>query len=217
MLLGRVTGLLRAIIFYPLVAIVSALIIMASVNFAAFPPKIAPQNGAAAADDGLAFDAEALSHLDAGPDQVRHVMRDELGAITSVQIATLAGRKEATPARTGARLLLTPEAAARFAGKALIVEARVRPLPYVTAEKVAVAIEAESGPAAWIVEPFPPTAVTDAQSGDVGTSLWLRFTIPPIDGAPKAVGFWPSAQDQDSNFGFELLEVRVRPAQPGRA
>jgi hypothetical protein len=108
--------------------------------------------------------------------------------------------------------LLAPATAAKFAGKPVRVELRVRPLLYTTAPQILVRAESTE-PTRWVSQDFPHTVIEGA-GDDARTSAWLQFDLPP-SAEPIAIGMWPfnnkdqSKQRFSYNAGLEILEARL--------
>jgi len=187
---------MRAILFYPLAALAMAAAIAASFGPELLPKKVGPQTGKLERG-ALIFDAEALSHMDIPDTQVAYVDRDDFWRPAGMQIATRRTHLAPSPAIPGARLLLDRAQTAAFAGKALTIQVKVRPLPYTTATSLAVSAQAP-GPVTWTAQKLP------------SESAALSFHFPAIEGgAPEAIGFWPVTTATDYDYGLEIVEVRV--------
>ena len=194
---------MRAFIFYPLAALAAASAVCASLGPNLFPATPGPQAGVVEGH-ALVFRPNALTRFEIEDTQTAYVSRDDFWRPEGVQIATRSTQLEPSPADTGARLALEPAQAAALAGKALIVQVKVRPLPYTSATALAAAVET-SGPMKWVVQKLPADPAT------------LTFRFPAEEGAtPDAIGFWPSSTTKDYDYGVEILEVRITPdtAQP---
>lgn len=211
---------MRAIFFYPSVAILAAATIVLSLNTAMAPHVAAPQAGATQMDGALLFGPAALAHVDVSPAQEFYLQRDDAGDAKSIQIATKPDRAGPTLEDQGVRLLLAPEAGAALAGKPLRIALRVRPLLYTTAPKVAVRLQT-AAPTEWTALPFPHTVIERAGDDPATTSAWLRFDLPAVSGAPQAIAIWPyddEPRDPEARFqfntGIEIIEIRVSEAPP---
>jgi hypothetical protein len=208
--------MLRPIVFYPLVAVLVAGTILASMNTALIPHEPAAQSGVWR-NGALVFPAEALSHVEVGPQQEYYLQRDAAGRPRSIQIATKKAFGAPRAGEPGVRLVLTPEAAAAFAGKALRVDLQVRPLLYTTAQTVAVSAPAGDAPAAWVDQPFPRTAIERTGPDEARTTTLMRYILPANASAPSAIAIWPKAnlesgKPADFNVGVEIVEIRLAPA-----
>lgn len=207
--------LLRPIVFYPLVVVLVAGTILASMNTALIPHETAAQAGVWR-NGALVFPAEALSHVEIGPQQEYYLQRDSAGRPRSIQIATKKAYGAPGPNEPGVRLLLTPQAAARFAGKPLRVDLQVRPLLYTTAQSVAVSAPDGTG-AVWVDQPLPHIAIERGGPDEARTTTLMTYLLPAAPTAPRAIAIWPKAdlssgKQSDFNVGVEIVEIRVAPA-----
>jgi hypothetical protein len=203
---------MRAILFYPLAALTAGAAIALSMNTTLIPRETAAQAGRLA-NGAYIFDAEALSRVDKPPTQEFFLVRGPGAKPTSIQIATPAGTPKPGSDAQGVRLLLAPSTGAAFAGKAVRVELRVRPLLYTTAPQILVRAEG-AAPTRWVSQEFPHTVIEGA-GDDARTSAWLQFDLPPSTGPIQAIGIWPyNNKDQSKdrfayNAGVEILEARL--------
>ncbi len=197
---------MRAFVFYPAVLTLAGLAILASLGPAAFPERPTAQAGRREGGD-LVFDPEALFHVDEGGTQVLHRVRERgVGRALAVQIATRRDAGAPDPALPGAQLRLDPAAMAPFAGEPLEVVVKVRPLPYTTAERLALSAAAgasgrEGARVQWVAAALPSESAS------------LSFVLPALEGGPPgAIGFWPASAPSDYDYGVEIVEVRLRAA-----
>lgn len=207
--------LLRPIVFYPLVATLVAGTILASLNTALIPHEAGARPGVWR-NGALVFPAEALSHVAVGPQQEYYLQRDAAGHPRSIQIATKKAFGDPRIGDPGVRLLLTPQDAARFAGKPLRVELQVRPLLYTTAHAVAVSAQSGAGPAVWVSQPFPRTAIERGGPDEAKTSVMVSYALPASATPASAIGIWPQPdlspeKKTEFNVGVEIVEIRLAP------
>jgi hypothetical protein len=202
-------------VFYPLTALLAAAAILASLNFALVPHVAKPQAGVWR-NGALVFGPEALQHVEVGPAQEYYLQRNSGGWPVSIQIATKKTYAEPAPNDVGVRLLLAPQSAAALAGMPLRVELQLRPLLYTTAPRLSISVEGARGGNTWVEQPFPRTPVERYGPNGERTSVWVQYTLPATQEAPKAIGFWPEAdasngQRPDFNVGVEIVELRLAP------
>lgn len=206
---------LRPVFFYPLAALAAAGTILASMNYALVPHETAPQGGQTQ-EGVLVFSAAALQHVDVGSAQEYYLQRAPNGAPSSIQIATKKAYSTPGPSDVGVRLLLSPQAAAGLAGKPLRVDLQLRPLLYTTAPRLSVSAQTQGAPSAWVVQPFPSTAIERFSTDAAKTAVWVSYALPATESAPTAIGLWPEADRQggeqaDLNVGVEIVQIRIAP------
>lgn len=188
--------LFHPLLFYPLAALIAVLVVGLSLNPRAWPRQPAPTAGQIV-EGALVLEGEAFTAPGLSPEQHVSVARDFWGKARSLRIAVLPGQPPPTPAETGVRLLLAPQAAALMDDKPVTVEVRYNPLPFNAATGLAVSLQG-IGPADWVSAPIPP------QPGVV------RFALPAAM-AVNAIGLRAISEGQDQAYGLEILRVRVIP------
>jgi hypothetical protein len=95
--------------------------------------------------------------------------------------------------------MLTPETAARLAGRPLHLRVAVKPMALgTTAAELAVSAQAE-GPINWVSKPIT------TENGI------LEFDLPASAEPVKAIGLWPYSEAQTwwFDFGVEITQVSV--------
>lgn len=183
----------RAWIFYPLVALAAAALIAASFGPAPFRDAPAPQAGVRQ-EGAIVFTAEALARSFPGVGATSIAYQG--WSPTGFRVAAPPGTVE--PTGDAARLKLTPDAAQALAGKPLIVEILVRPVPLTTAPELAVGLES-GGAIAW------------ARSAIAPEPGLVRLTFAPTPGPVDAIALTPLVPGQDRPLSVEIGEIRIRP------
>ena len=195
---------MRAFLFYPLIVLASAALIITSLGFSLTPIVSAPVQGRAVAG-GLEFGLNDLARVDPGAEQLVFVSRTFNGGIDGVQIATRRVTALPSPTSRGARLVLAPEAARALAGKPLRVWIKYRPLVENSATQLALSAQG-AGPGVWVSK-------TVSAAGET----ILQFDLPaPTDGQLSAIALWPQPQTSNTyywNYGLEILAARVESAR----
>src|SRR5262249_52576415 len=156
--------LLHPIVFYPLVAVIAALVIAFSARPQSWPHSPAPVTGQQVGDRLVLMQA-AFDSPSGDPDQNLYVTRNVLGQAQALRIAVLPNKPSPAASDRGVRILLSPVAAARLAGRPATIVVTYSPLPVNAATGLAVSLEG-AGPIVWIAQTAPP------QHGA------LRFEVP---------------------------------------
>jgi hypothetical protein len=192
----------RAFLFYPLLAIAAAALIVASFGYSLRPILPAPQ-AARVSGAAMVYGPAALAAIAPGADQLLYADRTMTGAARSIHLGTLRTSGAPDAARQGARLLLTPADAAALAGAPLIVTVTYRPIAANIAPQLSLSAQGD-GPVAWVTKAVP---VTEGRS---------RFDLPASAGPLSAIGLWPHPQADEyySNYGIEIVSLRVQRATP---
>jgi hypothetical protein len=188
--------LFHPIIFYPLAILIAVAAIVISLRPQSWPREPAP---IAAVEDGewLVYQGEGFNTPDAGNEEMT-VVRDYFGRPLRLRVAQTMAQPLPQPEDEGARILLTPEDAARLNGKPVIVEVSYNPLPINAANQLAVSLRGAGGSAPWITQVAPPETAT------------LRFTL-PAQSQVNAIAIRPIANLNDMAYGLEITRIRVRP------
>ncbi len=193
---------MRSFLFYLLLALIAAGLIVASFGYSLRPiqPAVAVAKTTAS---GLVYGPGELAKIKPGADQLLYADRAFDGSVKSVQIGTLRTSKEPDAARAGARLELSPADTAALSGAPLIVTVTYRPIPSNVSPKLSLSAQS-AGPVAWVTRDVP---VTEGR---------LRFDLPATDAPLTAIGLWPHPQTDEfySNYGIEILSLRVQRAPP---
>ncbi len=188
--------LFHPLLFYPLAALLAALVIVVGLKPQSWPREPAPV-AAQAANGALVFEGEAFNSPSVGAEQEMFVERDFWGRAQSLHIAQKPGQPPPTPAEQGARILLTEEQAALLEDRPVTVEVSYNPLPVNAAAGLAVSMQG-IGPADWVTQAAPPQQGT------------LRFELPP-QMAVNAIGLRALADADDQAYGLEITRIRVTP------
>jgi hypothetical protein len=193
------TWLFHPLAFYPLLALLAALVVGFSLRPQSWPREPAAVAGVLQGE-ALVLEGAAFNAPDAGAEQAMTVRRDFWGRPQSLLIAQLPGQPPPTPAEKGALILLTPERLALIEDKPLLVEVQYLPLPVNAASGLAVSVQG-IGPAEWVPQDAP------AQPGT------LRFELPP-QFAATGIGLRALSSGADQNYGLEITSVRILPQPP---
>jgi hypothetical protein len=183
--------LLRSFLFYPLLALAAAGLIWLSLGpqpWADHSPT--PQAGALAKTGARTFGPDALSRIDVGVTHLKFSPRKATGAASALHLAVKPGAPTRPDAsERGARLLLTPDAAATLAGRTLRAEIDVRPMPFATAPFVALSLQGQDGAVVWVeaaTAAEPKTLILDLPAQAAPAALGL-YVINPLGNTASAV------------------------------
>ena len=190
--------LFHPLIFYPLVALAAAAVILISMKPQDWPRPPAPVAGEIH-NGMLVLQGEAFNSPEKSPEQNMTVSRDLWGHARSLHIAVLAGQPDPTPADTGVRILLTPRSAAVLGAGAVTMEVSYRPQPVNTAAALAVSLQG-AGPADWVKLPLQPQAGV------------LRFQA-PAGFAPDAIGLRAISDQPGQSYGVEIVRIIAYPTR----
>lgn len=186
--------------FYPVVLLVAAGLIIASLGAEAAPRTPEPQ---AAAREGaaLVYGPHALARgARVDGDQFMYVVRDFGVSARAVRFAVRPNAAAPGADYRGAQILLDPRDTAAFAGKLVDVELEVRRFSITAAAAIAVSLQ-NDGPAAWTTVALPPS------SGSVTVQVQA-----PTGNAPTALGLRMLTDMTDYNYGAEITRITIRPA-----
>jgi hypothetical protein len=188
--------LFHPLIFYPLVIVFAAFVILVSVKPQALPREPAPVAGQVQGGS-IVFARDGFNSPAVSPEQDLFVVRDFWGRPQSLRIAQKPGQPPPSPAEQGARILLTPDQASLIGGRPVTVEVSYNPLPVNAASGLAVSLQG-AAPAQWVSQTAPPQPAT------------LRFELPAQAGA-NAIGLRALSTEPDQAYGLEITRVRVTP------
>lgn len=188
--------LFHPVIFYPLVLIFAAVVILASLSPQTWPRPAVAQAGLIR-EESLVLERDAFTAPAPSPDQHVYVTRDLVGNAQALRVAVLPDMPAPTPAEQGVRVLLTPESAAMLNDRPVIVEVTYRPVSINAATGLAVSLQG-IGPADWQIQPIAP------QSGTV------RYQFPPSF-AINAIGLRAISEGTDQAYGVEIVRIRAIP------
>jgi hypothetical protein len=192
------TWLLHPIIFYPLVAVLAALVIAISARPQSWPRAPAPvagqTAGAALVLTQASFDAPVSD-----PDQNLYITRNFMGQAQALRIAVQPNKPAPSPSDHGVQILLAPAAAAALAGRPATIVVNYNPLPVNAATGLAVSLQG-TGPNAWVSLVAPP------QHGA------LRFEVPAQAGV-TALGLRAISTNanQREAYGLEITRISITP------
>lgn len=189
--------LFHPLIFYPVVLLLAAGVVLLSMAPQAWPRPAVAQAGQVA-DGAVILTGGAFTAPDPSPDQSMYVVRDIWGDAQSLHIAVLPNQPPPTPAEQGVRILLKPETAAMLQDRPVTLEISYRPVPVNAATGLAASLQG-IGPADWVIQPIAP------QSGVV------RFQLPAA-ASVEAIGLRAISTNQDQAYGVEIVSIRAIPA-----
>jgi hypothetical protein len=189
--------LFHPLIFYPLVLLIAAGAIFASLepqNWMRRPaPTPSQHHGASLIWSGAAFNSPDVSS-----EQYLTVARDLWGNAQSLRIAVIPNAASPAPEEKGVRVLLSADDAQALNGRPVTVEVSYNPLPVNAASGLAISLQGAS-PTAWVSH--------DAPSPPQGA---LRFEL-PAQTSPQAIGLRVLSGGQDQNYGLEITRIQVTP------
>jgi hypothetical protein len=189
---------MKVVLFYIVVALTAAGMILLSMGQMLAPARPAPQAGVIR---GVArhFDAKALSHSSPSPAHYVYVNQEWLSAPTGLQIATKRTWRLPGAGLAGIQLQLAPEVGAALAGKKLHVSIGVLPLSGGTTARELAVSAANGGPVHWVRQPIT------TESGK------LEFDLPPSNRPVTSIGFWPFSDrpEWDADYGVEITGVDI--------
>lgn len=194
--------LFHPLLFYPLVAILAAVVIFVSIRPQSWPRQPAPVAGEIQRGI-LVLQREAFNSPDKSPEQNLTIARDLWGHAQTMHIAVLPGMPPPTPAETGVRILLTEQSAAVLGDGPVTVDVSYRPQPVNTAKALAVSLQG-IGPADWVTQPIQPQAGL------------LRFQLPP-GLSPNAIGLRVISDETDQSYGLEIVRIAAYPTSAAPA
>jgi hypothetical protein len=194
--------LFRSIIFYPLVALLAAGLILLSLGSQPWAPRTpANQSGAPGQDGAVVFGPSALARIDPGAHHIVFSPRDARGQASTLHIALKKGAPiTSSETERGARLLLNSDTAKRFAGQAVQLDLRIRPAPIASAPHLAVSWQGSE----------PVTVWSQAETGTEEKTL--SFTLPAA-ATPQAIGIYVINTSPNDAFAIEIGEIRLSAAR----
>lgn len=188
--------LFHPLLFYPLAAILAALVIAVSIQPQKWPRAPAPVAGEIT-EGALVLERDAFNSPSGSAGQDFTVVRNFWGAPQTLKLAVHPNQPAPTPAEQGVRIELTPAAAEIIGERAVRVEVNYNPLPVNPASGLAVSLQGIA-PAEWVSQPIEPQA-------GVAT-----FTL-PASMAVNAIGLRVISEGEDQAYGVEITRIRVVP------
>ncbi|MBL8550341.1 MAG: hypothetical protein JNJ73_10170 [Hyphomonadaceae bacterium] len=192
----------RWYVFYPLMALISGAVILASLGPALLPDP-GPTPTAGAQDRGaLVFAGEALAHPQVAANTVYFVPRgDRSWRPTGLRVAIrpnagLVGERE-----RGAEILLSPAATDWIGMGPLRIEVAIAPLPLSSANQLALGLQRGAG-AQWSAKNV--SAVSDT----------IIYEFAAAAAPVRGLSLRPISQDNSGNRGVEVRSIRVLHAAP---
>lgn len=192
------TWLFHPIIFYPLVAVLAALVIAISVRPQSWPRAPAPVGGQSAGG-ALVLAQTSFDAPTSDPDQNLYVTRNFWGQAQALRIAIHPNMSALGAEDRGVQILLTPNAAANLSDHPATIVVNYNPLAVNAATGLAVSLQG-AGSTVWSVQPAPP------QHGA------LRFEVPAQTGV-NAIGLraMSSNANQREAYGLEITRISITP------
>lgn len=188
--------LFHPLVFYPLAALIAALVIAISMQPLAWPRDAAPVT-AARADAAWVLEGEALGSPAADARQNVTAHRGFWGRTRSLSVAQLPNQPPPGPQDLGVRILLAPDAAAALAGRRVIAEVSYVPLPINPASALALSLQAGET-ATWVSQPIEPRAGV------------ARFEL-NAPAATHALGLRALSDGTDQAYGVEITRIVLLP------
>ena len=181
--------------FYPLVALLAAGLILASMGPGLISTAERPVFGRIEGD-ALVLDGESLAHPRPSTDTVYFVARNARWSPIGLRVAVLPDQGPAQRADQGLRILLAPERGGELGAGPLRVQVAIRPVPATTAPILAVGLE-RGGAVSWAAQP-----TTQLESV-------LTFDFPAGSAAASGIALRPVSDRADYNYGVEVAAVRI--------
>jgi hypothetical protein len=192
------TWLLHPIVFYPLVAVLAALVIAVSAKPLSWPREAAPVAGERA---GGAIVLTQAAFATPAPDaqQNLYVTRNFFGQPQALRIAVLPNQPAPGAGDRGVRILLAPEVAAGLNGAPATITVTYNPLAVNAATGLAVSLEG-AAPTQWVTQTAPPQHAA------------LRFEVPAQTGV-TAIGLRTinANGEQPEAYGLEITRISITP------
>lgn len=192
------TWLLHPIVFYPLAAVLAALVIAISIRPQSWPRSPAPVGGQTAGA-ALVLTQASFDAPTSDPAQNLYVTRNFLGQAQTLRIAIHQNMGAPGPGDHGIQILLGPNAAASLVGRPATVLVTYNPLAVNAATGLAVSFQG-AGPTVWVAQDAPPQHGT------------LRFEVPAQTGV-TGVGLRAisSNANQREAYGLEITRISITP------
>jgi hypothetical protein len=188
--------LFNPFVFYPLATILAVVVILLSMD--PFGYRHEPEMQAGRLDQGvIVLEGAAFDAPESSPDQVIHVRREGFGRAVALRVAVMPNRPPPTSTETGARILLSPETAARLNDHPTEIRVTYASLPSNPSTALAVSLQG-AGPADWVVQELP---IGEGQA---------VFALPPQT-AVSAIGLRAIGSDTEFNSGVEIQRIDVTP------
>lgn len=184
------------LIFYPLAALLAALVIAISLRPQSLPRQPGPA-AAAQIQGALVYQKDGFNSPEASPNQNMTVVRNFWGAPQSLRIAVHPRQTAPAPEEHGVQILMRPTDAAAISNRPVTVEVSYLPLPVNAAAGLAVSLQGQ-GAATWVSRPTPPQAGT------------LRYEL-PAQSTVNAIGLRVISTGDNEAFGLEITRIRVLP------
>jgi hypothetical protein len=192
------TWLLHPAVFYPLAALLAALVIALSVRPQSWPRAPALVAGQTAGT-ALVLTQASFDAPTSDPDQNVYVTRNFLGQAQTLRLAVQPNKNAPSAADHGIQILLAPAAAAGLVGRPATIVVTYNPLAVNAATGLAVSLQG-AGPAVWMTQNAPP------QHGA------LRFEV-PAQTSVNAVGLRAISTNanQREAYGLEITRISITP------
>jgi hypothetical protein len=188
--------LFRWYLFYPLAAIIAALIILVSLGPAILPTDPRPVSGRVTGAM-LVLSGDDLAHPAPSPETVHHVERDAAWRTKALRVAVLPGHGPVKPQEAGVQILLSPQAIAGIGPGPFRIEILTKSVPVTTAQQLAIGLSRGST-IEWQTKPIT-----------VGDEL-IAYDFAQMPGEPiSAIAIRPVTTLEDYNYGIEVRGIRI--------
>jgi hypothetical protein len=189
--------LFKPLIFYPLLLLAAALLALVSLSPLSWSHAQGPVSGQIR-NGVLVLRGEALGAPASDTAQEVRVMRDFFGATQALRVAAKPKLPAPTAQDRGVQILLGRQPAQFLESKPVVLRIDYRPIPLSTAS--ALAVNLEGGRLQnWVSQPVAP------EGGSVSFAL-------PAQTAVSAIGLRTIHDDDERNYGVEIVRISVTPS-----
>lgn len=192
------TWFLHPAVFYPLAAILAALVIAVSAKPLSWPREAAPVTGQRAGSS-IVLTQTAFAAPAPDPQQNLYVTRNFFGQPRALRIAVLPNQAAPAANDRGVRILLAPEAATALSGRPATIVVTYNPLAVNAATGLAISLQG-AGATQWVTQTAPPQPAA------------LRFEVPAQTGV-NAIGLRTinGNGEQPEAYGLEITRISITP------
>jgi hypothetical protein len=188
--------LFRWYLFYPLAAIIAALIVLVSLGPAILPTDPRPVSGRVTGAM-LVLSGDDLAHPAPSPETVHYVDRDAAWRTKALRVAVLPRHGPVKPQEAGVQILLSPQAIAGIGPGPFRIEVLIKSVPVTTAQQLAIGL-GRGSTIEWQTKPIT-----------VGDEL-IAYDFAQTPGEPiSAIAIRPVTALDDYNYGIEVRGIRI--------